>query len=261
MIGTDPMLYYEMLEDTIIKDMENNDEIVKDSRIYKLVAKYLLVLLYGNIQFSCSDTSYSTSADMLYNITNKHSYNKIELGCTISAKLCKTIYGRPTKYIDIEILPSLELSYKNITTTRESKPIYVKDEYHYSFYQIYIDTKKSLKDLIKNDYDMENGISNIIDIEYLSQDMAMLITLFYMKNIVSADNYSKFLKLDEKEENIVLKDTNHELKQYSGIVRRIFDIESSLYEIGAIDPNLLEYTLKKISSIVDESKSKIKPVI
>lgn len=258
--GTDPILYYKTLEDTIMKDMENDEDIQKDSRLYRLIEKYLPALVYGDIYFGNSNISHSISADMLYNIDNKDSYSRITLCCNISVKIHdEPVYGNPDKFTSIEIFPSLKLSYKNITTTCESNPIYVKDNSSsYSFYQIYINTKKSLRDLIENNYDMENSIADIVDIGYLLQEMAMIITLFYMKSIVPTDDYSKFIKLNEKKEDMSSEDTNLELKHYSEIGRDIFNIESSLYEIGSIDLDLLKDTLKKINSIVDESKSRIK---
>ena len=260
--GTNPMLYYKRLEDTIIKDMENNKDIQKDSRFYKLIEKYLSVLVYGNIYFYHDGISYRISADMLYNTYNKNSYDKITLCCTISAELCEKTDKYITRFKNIKISPSLKLSYKNITTICESNPIYVKNETSYSFYEIYIKAKNSLRTpLIENDCNMENSIEDMINIEYLLQDMAMLITLFYMKSIVPIDDYSKFLKLDEKKENVSSMDVNDislELKHYNEIGRNIFNIESSLYDIGTKDLDLLKDTLKKINNIVNESKSKIK---
>lgn len=265
MTGKNLVLYYKILEGIIIKDMENNKDIQKDSRLYKLIEKYLPSLVYGDIYFYPDSISYTVFTDMLYNTDNMLDscatipYNKIGLRCTISAKLCEKNDSPFTRFKDIEISPSLKILYKKYNNTCESKPLYSKNEQYYSFYQIYINIKNSLKDLIE-DYNIKNTIVDIMDIEYLLQEMAMLITLFYMKTVVPIDDYSKFLELDEKKENISstdVNDTNLELKHYSEIGRDIFNIESSLYEIGSIDLNLLKDTLKKINKIISGSKIEI----
>ena len=244
-MGVDPISYYKTLEDTIIKEMKDNEDIQKDSRVYKLVEKYISVLLYRDIYFKPNGITNTISADMVYNVDNKESYSKITLDCSILAKI-PTRNNR--KFTDIEISPSIKISYNNITTIYDSNPI-AKDDYCYNFNQIYINTINSLKHLIDDNHDMKNTISKIIDIKYLLQDMAMLITIFYMNSIISVDDYSKFLilKIDESKEN---KDCI-----FLHIDKNIDLIRSILYDIGKVDITLMNRILGKMNKIMKNAQN------
>ena len=239
----DPRLFYKTIEDTVIKMMKDNEDIKKDSMVYKLVERSLPILLYGNIQFGANGIIHTISSDMVYNTDNKGSYNGITLRCTIFAK------DHSKRLTDIEISPSIKISYNNRTTIYYSNPIWIKDESYYSFNQIYINAINSLNGLIDDTPDMKNIISKItdIDIEYLLQDMAMLITLYYMRAIIPIDDYPKFLKMDEPKEDKDCIATH--------IDKNIDLIRSILYNIGKVDITLLNRALGKMNRIMKNAQN------
>ena len=246
--------YYKVLNDTIIRSMECNEDIQKDSRIYKLVKKYLPVLLYIDIEFGRTFTIYKIAADMLYNTNDPSLYNKIDMSCTIVEEDDK--FMSSTK---VEIRPSIRLLYNNIGVIYELSPVvvYNNKDIPYSFYRIYIDTKIELKSILENE-EIKSSISKLIDTDYLIQEMAMLITLAYMKSIIPIKDYSKFLKMDEEEDK---EDTSidevEDLEQYDDIWYNIYDINISLYKIASADISVLKKTLRKINNIIKHAKEEV----
>ena len=108
-----------------------------------------------------------------------------------------------------------------------------------------------MKKVIINNKNFSHTISNLTgDIETFTQDMAMLLTLFYMKSVVSVKDYSKFLKMSNTIKEEDKKPKNDDILEY--INHSIFDINKNLYLIGDKNKRLLRSTIKRINKIIEE---------
>lgn len=221
--------YRKALRNTIVDLMEYNKDIDKDSRIYKLVKRYLYALLYTNISFKTDGkTIWSMHIHNVYS-----SYDEITIPCTISANVDKST----SLLKNIHVSPFIKVSYNDLGFIYEIPGLCISLEdcsfEICNFYELYNDFEFNMKKVIINNKNFSHTISNLTgDIETFAQDMAMLLTLFYMKSVVSVKDYSKFLKMSNtiKEEDKKPKNDNDNIVEY--INQSIFDINKNLYRIG-----------------------------
>lgn len=241
--------YRKALRNTIVDLMEYNKDIDKDSRIYKLVKRYLYALLYTNISFKTDGkTIWSMHIHNVYS-----SYDEITIPCTISANVDKNT----SLLKNIHVSPFIKVSYNDLGFIYEIPGLYISSEdcsfEICNFYRLYNDFEFNMKKVIINNKNFSHTISNLtVDIETFIEDMAMLLTLFYMKSIVSVKDYSKFLKISNniKEEDKKPKNDNDNIVEY--INQSIFDINKNLYRIGDKNKRLLRSTIKRINKIIEE---------
>nr|DAP19768.1 MAG TPA: hypothetical protein [Caudoviricetes sp.] len=241
--------YRKALRNTIIDLMEYNKDIDKDSRIYKLVKRYLYALLYTNISFKTDGkTIWSMYIHNVYS-----SYDEITIPCTISANVDKST----SLLKNIHVSPYIKVSYNDLGFIYEIPGLCISSEdcsfEICNFYRLYNDFEFNMKKVIINNKNFSHTISNLTgDIETFAQDMAMLLTLFYMKSVVSVKDYSKFLKMSNtiKEEDKKPKNDNDNIVEY--INQSIFDINKNLYRIGDKNKRLLRSTIKRINKIIEE---------
>ena len=241
--------YRKALRNTIVDLMEYNKDIDKDSRIYKLVKRYLYALLYTNISFKTNGkTIWSMHIHNVYS-----SYDEITIPCTISANVDKST----SLLKNIHVSPFIKVSYNDLGFIYEIPGLYISSEdcsfEICNFYRLYNDFEFNRKKVIINNKNFSHTISNLTgDIETFVQDMAMLLTLFYMKSVVSVKDYSKFLKMSNtiKEEDKKPKNDNDNIVEY--INQSIFDINKNLYRIGDKNKRLLRSTIKRINKIIEE---------
>lgn len=241
--------YRKALRNTIVDLMEYNKDIDKDSRIYKLVKKYLYTLLYTNISFKTDGkTIWSMHIHNVYS-----SYDEITIPCTISANVDKST----SLLKNIHVSPFIKVFYNDLGFIYEIPGLCISSEdcsfEICNFYRLYNDFEFNIKKVIINNKNFSHTISNLTgDIETFAQDMAMLLTLFYMKSVVSIKDYSKFLKISNtiKEEDKKPKNDNDNIVEY--INQSIFDINKNLYRIGDKNKRLLRSTIKRINKIIEE---------
>lgn len=241
--------YRKALRNTIVDLMEYNKDIDKDSRIYKLVKRYLYALLYTNISFKTDGkTIWSMHIHNVYS-----SYDEITIPCTISANVDKST----SLLKNIHVSPYIKVSYNDLGFIYEIPGLCISSEdcsfEICNFYRLYNDFEFNMKKVIINNKNFSHTISNLTgDIETFAQDMAMLLTLFYMKSVVSIKDYSKFLKISNtiKEEDKKPKNDNDNIVEY--INQSIFDINKNLYRIGDKNKRLLRSTIKRINKIIEE---------
>lgn len=241
--------YRKALRNTIVDLMEYNKDIDKDSRIYKLVKRYLYALLYTNISFKTDGkTIWSMHIHNVYS-----SYDEITIPCTISANVDKST----SLLKNIHVSPFIKVSYNDLGFIYEIPGLCISSEdcsfEICNFYRLYNDFEFNMKKVIINNKNFSHTISNLTgDIETFAQDMAMLLTLFYMKSVVSVKDYSKFLKMSNtiKEEDKKPKNDNDNIVEY--INQSIFDINKNLYRIGDKNKRLLRSTIKRINKIIEE---------
>ena len=241
--------YRKALRNTIIDLMEYNKDIDKDSRIYKLVKRYLYALLYTNISFKTDGkTIWSMHIHNVYS-----SYDEITIPCTISANVDKST----SLLKNIHVSPFIKVSYNDLGFMYEIPGLCISSEdcsfEICNFYRLYNDFEFNMKKVIINNKNFSHTISNLTgDIETFAQDMAMLLTLFYMKSVVSIKDYSKFLKMSNtiKEEDKKPKNDNDNIVEY--INQSIFDINKNLYRIGDKNKRLLRSNIKRIKKIIEE---------
>lgn len=241
--------YRKALRNTIVDLMEYNKDIDKDSRIYKLVKRYLYALLYTNISFKTDGkTIWSMHIHNVYS-----SYDEITIPCTISANVDKST----SLLKNIHVSPYIKVSYNDLGFIYEIPGLCISSEdcsfEICNFYRLYNDFEFNMKKVIINNKNFSHTISNLTgDIETFAQDMAMLLTLFYMKSVVSIKDYSKFLKISNtiKEEDKKPKNDNDNIVEY--INQAIFDINKNLYRIGDKNKRLLRSTIKRINKIIEE---------
>lgn len=241
--------YRKALRNTIVDLMEYNKDIDKDSRIYKLVKRYLYALLYTNISFKTDGkTIWSMHIHNVYS-----SYDEITIPCTISANVDKST----SLLKNIHVSPFIKVSYNDLGFIYEIPGLCISSEdcsfEICNFYRLYNDFEFNMKKVIINNKNFSHTISNLTgDIETFAQDMAMLLTLFYMKSVVSIKDYSKFLKISNtiKEEDKKPKNDNDNIVEY--INQSIFDINKNLYRIGDKNKRLLRSTIKRINKIIEE---------
>ena len=241
--------YRKALRNTIVDLMEYNKDINKDSRIYKLVKRYLYALLYTNISFKTDGkTIWSMHIHNVYS-----SYDEITIPCTISANVDKST----SLLKNIHVSPFIKVSYNDLGFIYEIPGLCISSEdcsfEICNFYRLYNDFEFNMKKVIINNKNFSHTISNLTgDIETFAQDMAMLLTLFYMKSVVSVKDYSKFLKISNtiEEEDKKPKNDNDNIVEY--INQSIFDINKNLYRIGDKNKRLLRSTIKRINKIIEE---------
>lgn len=241
--------YRKALRNTIVDIMEYNKDIDKDSRIYKLVKRYLYALLYTNISFKTDGkTIWSMHIHNVYS-----SYDEITIPCTISANVDKST----SLLKNIHVSPFIKVSYNDLGFIYEIPGLCISSEdcsfEICNFYRLYNDFEFNMKKVIINNKNFSHTISNLTgDIETFIEDMAMLLTLFYMKSVVSIKDYSKFLKISNtiKEEDKKPKNDNDNIVEY--INQSIFDINKNLYRIGDKNKRLLRSTIKRINKIIEE---------
>jgi len=241
--------YRKALRNTIVDIMEYNKDIDKDSRIYKLVKRYLYALLYTNISFKTDGkTIWSMHIHNVYS-----SYDEITIPCTISANVDKST----SLLKNIHVSPFIKVSYNDLGFIYEIPGLCISSEdcsfEICNFYRLYNDFEFNMKKVIINNKNFSHTISNLTgDIETFIEDMAMLLTLFYMKSVVSIKDYSKFLKMSNtiKEEDKKPKNDNDNIVEY--INQSIFDINKNLYRIGDKNKRLLRSTIKRINKIIEE---------
>ena len=229
--------------------MEYNKDIDKDSRIYKLVKRYLYALLYTNISFKTDGkTIWSMHIHNVYS-----SYDEITIPCTISANVDKST----SLLKNIHVSPFIKVSYNDLGFIYEIPGLCISSEdcsfEICNFYRLYNDFEFNMKKVIINNKNFSHTISNLTgDIETFIEDMAMLLTLFYMKSVVSIKDYSKFLKMPNtiKEEDKKPKNDNDNIVEY--INQSIYDINKNLYRIGDKNKRLLRSTIKRINKIIEE---------
>lgn len=242
--------YRKALRNTIIDLMEYNKDINKDSRIYKLVKKYIYSLLYTNISFRTDGKAiWSMQIHNVYSVNNL-SYDEITVSCIISANIDKS-----TNLLkNIHVSPSIKVSYNDLESVYEIPGLVISSEdcsfEICNFYGLYNDFEFNMKKVIINDKNLSHSISNLTgDIETFAEDMAMLLTLFYMKSVVSIKDYPKFLKMPNTIEEDK-KPENDDILEY--INHSIFDINKNLYLIGDKNKRLLRSTIKRINKIIEE---------
>ena len=241
--------YRKALRNTIVDLMEYNKDIDKDSRIYKLVKRYLYALLYTNISFKTDGkTIWSMHIHNVYS-----SYDEITIPCTISANVDKST----SLLKNIHVSPFIKVSYNDLGFIYEIPGLCISSEdcsfEICNFYRLYNDFEFNMKKVIINNKNFSHTISNLTgDIETFIEDMAMLLTLFYMKSVVSIKDYSKFLKISNtiKEEDKKPKNDNDNIVEY--INQSIYDINKNLYRIGDKNKRLLRSTIKRINKIIEE---------
>lgn len=241
--------YRKALRNTIVDLMEYNKDIDKDSRIYKLVKRYLYALLYTNISFKTDGkTIWSMHIHNVYS-----SYDEITIPCTISANVDKST----SLLKNIHVSPFIKVSYNDLGFIYEIPGLCISSEdcsfEICNFYRLYNDFEFNMKKVIINNKNFSHTISNLTgDIETFIEDMAMLLTLFYMKSVVSIKDYSKFLKMPNtiKEEDKKPKNDNDNIVEY--INQSIYDINKNLYRIGDKNKRLLRSTIKRINKIIEE---------
>ena len=241
--------YRKALRNTIVDLMEYNKDIDKDSRIYKLVKRYLYALLYTNISFKTDGKNiWSMHIHNVYS-----SYDEITIPCTISANVDKST----SLLKNIHVSPFIKVSYNDLGFMYEIPGLCISSEdcsfEICNFYGLYNDFEFNMKKVIINNKNFSHTISNLTgDIETFAQDMAMLLTLFYMKSVVSIKDYSKFLKISNtiEEEDKKPKNDNDNIVEY--INQSIFDINKNLYRIGDKNKRLLRSTIKRINKIIEE---------
>lgn len=243
--------YRKALRNAIIDIMESNKDIQKDSRIYKLVKKYLYSLLYTDIYFRVNGrTLWSINIYNVYSV-NALTYDEISIYCSIEAKTSKD-----TGLLkDIEVSPSIKVTCNDTKVIYEVPGLVISSEEcsfeFYNFYAIYSELKSNMIMIINDKNDLSHNISNLSgDIETFVQDMAMLLTLFYMKSVVSIKDYSKFLKISNTIEKEDKKSNNDDIIEY--INQSIYDINKNLYRIGDKNKRLLRSTIKRINKIIEE---------
>jgi hypothetical protein len=243
--------YRKVLRNTIVDLMEYNKDIDKDSRIYKLVKKYIYSLLYTNISFRTDGkTIWSMQIHNVYSVNNL-SYDEITVSCTISANVDKN-----TNLLkNIRVSPHIKVSYNDLGFMYEIPGLCISSEdcsfEICNFYGLYNDFEFNMKKVIINDKNLSNSISNLTgDIETFIEDMAMLLTLFYMKSVVSIKDYPKFLKISNTIKEEDKKPKNDDILEY--INHSIFDINKNLYLIGDKNKRLLRSTIKRINKIIEE---------
>lgn len=246
--------YRKALRNTIVDLMESNKDIQKDSRIYKLVKKYIYSLLYTNIYFRVDGkTLWSINVYNVYSV-NALTYNEISIYCSIEAKTDKD-----TGLLkNIEVSPSIKVTCSDTKVIFEVPGLVISSEKSsfelYNFCAMYSELKSNMMMIINDKNDLSSNILNLIgDIEAFVQDMAMLLTLFYMKSVVSIKDYSKFLKISntiEEEEDKKPKNDNDNIVEY--INQSIYDINKNLYRIGDKNKRLLRSTIKRINKIIEE---------
>lgn len=241
--------YRKALRNTIVDLMEYNKDIDKDSRIYKLVKRYLYALLYTNISFKTDGkTIWSMHIHNVYS-----SYDEITIPCTISANVDKST----SLLKNIHVSPFIKVSYNDLGFIYEIPGLCISSEdcsfEICNFYRLYNDFEFNMKKVIINNKNFSHTISNLTgDIETFIEDMAMLLTLFYMKSVVSIKDYSKFLKISNtiEEEDKKPKNDNDNIVEY--INQSIYDINKNLYRIGDKNKRLLRSTIKRINKIIEE---------
>lgn len=243
--------YRKALRNAIIDIMESNKDIQKDSRIYKLVKKYLYSLLYTNIYFRINGrTLWSINIYNVYSV-NALTYDEISIYCSIEATTDKD-----TGLLkNIEVSPSIKITCNDTKVIYEIPGLVISSEEcsfeFYNFYVIYSDLKSNMIRVINDKNDLSHNVSNLSgDIESFVQDMAMLLTLFYMKSVVSIKDYSKFLKISNTIEKEDKKSNNDDIIEY--INQSIYDINKNLYRIGDKNKRLLRSTIKRINKIIEE---------
>lgn len=245
--------YRKALRNAIIDIMESNKDIQKDSRIYKLVKKYIYSLLYTNIYFRVDGkTLWSINVYNVYSV-NALTYDEISVYCSIEAKTDKD-----TGLLkNIEVSPSIKVTCSDTKVIFEVPGLVISSEEcsfeFYNFYAIYSDLKSNIIRVINDKNDLSSNVANLSgDIETFAQDMAMLLTLFYMKSVVSIKDYSKFLKISNtiEEEDKKPKNDNDNIVEY--INQSIYDINKNLYRIGDKNKRLLRSTIKRINKIIEE---------
>lgn len=144
----------------------------------------------------------------------------------------------------ILILPYLDLMYMNLRSRilLSKFKIGIKDKDDYNFYKIYTViynmTKKSMLEEYPDVYENINKIDD--NSEYLIKEIAILTTLVYMKYVVPAKEYIKFMDLEK------------DLKDDTDPTKSIYDISRSLFDIGTKDPKLLDDTIFKIRDIINK---------
>ena len=243
--------YRKALRNTIVDLMEYNKDIDKDSRIYKLVKKYIYSLLYTNISFRTDGkTIWSMQIHNVYSVNNL-SYDEITVSCTISANVDKST----SLLKNIHVSPYIKVSYNDLESVYEIPGLVISSEdcsfEICNFYGLYNDFEFNMKKVIINDKNLSHSISNLTgDIETFIEDMAMLLTLFYMKSVVSIKDYSKFLKIPNTIKEEDKKPKNDDIVEY--INHSIFDINKNLYLIGDKNKRLLRSTIKRINKIIEE---------
>ena len=239
--------YRKALRNTIVDLMEYNKDIDKDSRIYKLVKRYLYALLYTNISFKTDGkTIWSMHIHNVYS-----SYDEITIPCTISANVDKST----SLLKNIHVSPYIKVSYNDLGFMYEIPGLCISSEdcsfEICNFYRLYNDFEFNMKKVIINNKNFSHTISNLTgDIEAFIEDIAMILTLFYMKSVVSIKDYSKFLKMPNTIKEEDKKPKNDDILEY--INHSIFDINKNLYLIGDKNKRLLRSTIKRINKIIEE---------
>ena len=202
----DPLEYSKLVNRFIINNLSHKD-IQRNGRVYDVVRRYLVALFSTSIQFHRNRLSASMDADILYNVEDPHLYTNIALNCSIVAE-----YTMVSGWKDIELTPTIVLNYNSIKSGIPTKPIKIDKGYSHSFYGIYNEAKENLVECINSDQDIKGNITKLINIEKLLEEMAMLVTLFYMKVIIHRNDYDDFMGIeDECDDHATNEDKNIEL--------------------------------------------------
>jgi hypothetical protein len=201
----DPLEYAKLVNRFIINNLSHKD-IQRNGRVCDVVRRHLVALFSTKVQVRRNRLSASMDTDVLYNVEDPHLYNNIALNCSIVSE-----YTMTSGWKDIELTPTIVLSYNSIKSGIPTKPIKIDTCYSHSFYGIYNGAKENLVKCINSDHDIKNNIAKLTNIEKLLEEMAMLVTLFYMKVIIHRNNYDEFMGIDDECDDTTCVDKNIEV--------------------------------------------------
>jgi hypothetical protein len=226
----DPTTSSLMMDRFISKKLDRNSNVIKGSTVYNVLTKYIspLASVLLNTDLKSNVIYSSIDVDVLYNSTIPNIYNVVSLACDITAYCSKN-----AKVKDITITPVIRVSHNNTRSLYRVTPINIAEVEDYTFDKLNFAITHNLFMITKNSI-VNDSISKLANVRYVIEEMATLVTLFYMRSIIVRDNYAKFMGLEGD-------NSNTEESVEDGLVSTVdtLDIFKTICAVGQKDPSIL----------------------
>lgn len=238
----DPTTSSIMMSRFIAKEIDGNDNIIKGSTVYNVLTKYIFPLasVLLNTDLKSNITYSSIDVDVLYNSTVPDIYNVVSLACDITA-----YRDKDENVNDITIDPIISVSHNNTRALYRIDPINIKEIEDYTFDKLNFVITQHISMIMKNNSVITDNISKLANVKYVIEEMATLVTLFYMRTIIARDNYAKFMGLESTNTSI---EESVEDSSMSNI--NTLDIFKTLCIVGLKDPSILPKLNVEIAEVI-----------
>ena len=227
----DPTTSSLMMDRFISKKLDRNSNVIKGSTVYNVLTKYIspLASVLPNTDLKSNVIYSSIDVDVLYNSTVPDIYNVVSLACDIAA-----YRDKDENVNDITIDPIISVSHNNTRALYRIAPINIKEIEDYTFDKLNFVITQHISMIMKNNSVITDNISKLANIKYVIEEMATLVTLFYMRYIIARDNYAKFMSLEGSNTR-----TEESVEDSSLSNINTLDIFKILCIVGLKDPSIL----------------------